>query len=151
MMHFLTSGIGCKKHSHNIDWPISPGPYWTDVFLRGWQQSWGMCSKTCLGLLILLKWKVQFRLNFRAKFVVLSSVRLKGAFEGCENIQDFSMWFDFLISSSSHCSNFLPWFWDSNASSMACCHRSHATTWIAKEKLSYWSSGNLLSKWLCLL
>lgn len=54
-MHFLTSGIRCKKWSHSTDWLTSPGPYWRDVFLRGLQQSWGMCSNTCMGLLILLK------------------------------------------------------------------------------------------------
>lgn len=54
-MHFLTSGIRCKKQSRNIDWPTSLGPYRRDVFLRGLQQSWGMCSDTCMGLLILLK------------------------------------------------------------------------------------------------
>jgi len=51
MMHFLTSGIRCRRQSHNTDWPTPLGPCCRDVLLRGLQQSWGMCSNTCMGLL----------------------------------------------------------------------------------------------------
>lgn len=111
-----------------------------------------MCSNTCMGPLILVKMEGTVRVILGAKSVVLSGFwgGKKRAFERCENISNFSIWMDFSISTSFPISHLLPWCWNSNASSMACCHRSHATMWIAKEKLSYWSSSNLLSKWWCL-
>lgn len=80
------------------------------------------------------KRKAEFRLNLRAKPVVVSALwGKKGVFQRCENIQKFSVWADFSISISFPTSHFLLWYRNSNANSMACCHRSHAATELPKK------------------
>lgn len=80
------------------------------------------------------KWKVEFRLNLRAKLVVVFALwgEKRSLWEVWKHTEVFSLsrLLNYISFPTSH---FLLWYRNSNANSMARCHRSHAATELPKK------------------
>lgn len=151
-MDFLTSGSRCKKQSHRHWVADFSGTITNRCLTQGATASWACAQTPAWDFWFHLKQKVEFRLNLRAKLVVVStfwgkkmeSLRGVKTYRSFKSEQTSQLVFLYPVLTSFHGIETVM-ATACMLSQVSCCYS------IAKEKLSYWSSSNLLSRWLYLL